>query len=279
MLADSFIKAHAGARKVQARKADIFRIAQGKSELLREFMIRIEGCSSKGFRSSNNFAPDRRTDHGRNNRSLQEKEVPWARNSTYPRLSNYNFSISLLELVSAIRNIKEARFPKLIQSDPSQRDLSLWREYHGTHDHRIGECRHHHEEVATLLKNGHLREFLSDRAKNNYDRSRDNTEPLKVAEGSHRLTINMIFGGNEVNYVTFSAKKKMEISVTHNKRLRKVTEDDITFTKEDADELLLPHNDALVPEEMDVTKLTTEELEQVALFEEFWRENFTWGQE
>jgi len=34
MLADSFIKAHAGARKVQARKADIFRIAQGESELL-----------------------------------------------------------------------------------------------------------------------------------------------------------------------------------------------------------------------------------------------------
>jgi len=33
MLADSFIKAHAGARKVQARKADIFRIAQGESEL------------------------------------------------------------------------------------------------------------------------------------------------------------------------------------------------------------------------------------------------------
>ncbi|XP_070049130.1 uncharacterized protein [Nicotiana tomentosiformis] len=38
MLTDSFIKAHAGAKKVQARKADIFRIAQGESELLREFV-------------------------------------------------------------------------------------------------------------------------------------------------------------------------------------------------------------------------------------------------
>ncbi|XP_070034871.1 uncharacterized protein [Nicotiana tomentosiformis] len=34
MLADSFIKAYTGARKVQARKADIFRIAQGESEML-----------------------------------------------------------------------------------------------------------------------------------------------------------------------------------------------------------------------------------------------------
>ncbi|XP_070049025.1 uncharacterized protein [Nicotiana tomentosiformis] len=42
MLVDSFIKAHAGARKVHARKADIFRIAQGESELLREFVIRFQ---------------------------------------------------------------------------------------------------------------------------------------------------------------------------------------------------------------------------------------------
>ncbi|XP_070032411.1 uncharacterized protein [Nicotiana tomentosiformis] len=42
MLTDSFIKEHAGARKVQARKTDIFRIAQGESELLREFVIRFQ---------------------------------------------------------------------------------------------------------------------------------------------------------------------------------------------------------------------------------------------
>ncbi|XP_016490082.1 uncharacterized protein LOC107809901 [Nicotiana tabacum] len=38
----------------------------------------------------------------------------------------------------------------------------------------------------------------------------------------------------------------MKVSVTYNKRLREVAEDDITFTEEDADGLLLPHNDALV---------------------------------
>ncbi|XP_070046739.1 uncharacterized protein [Nicotiana tomentosiformis] len=42
MLADSFIKAHAGAIKVQACKADIFRIAQGESELLLEFVTRFQ---------------------------------------------------------------------------------------------------------------------------------------------------------------------------------------------------------------------------------------------
>ncbi|XP_070047274.1 uncharacterized protein [Nicotiana tomentosiformis] len=42
ILADSFIKAHAGSRKVQARKADIFRITQGESELIREFVTRFQ---------------------------------------------------------------------------------------------------------------------------------------------------------------------------------------------------------------------------------------------
>ena len=42
MLAYYFIKAHARARKVQARKADIFRIAQGEYELLQEFVTRFQ---------------------------------------------------------------------------------------------------------------------------------------------------------------------------------------------------------------------------------------------
>ncbi|XP_070055292.1 uncharacterized protein [Nicotiana tomentosiformis] len=42
MLVDSFIKAHVGSRKVQARKADIFRIAQGEYELLREYVTRFQ---------------------------------------------------------------------------------------------------------------------------------------------------------------------------------------------------------------------------------------------
>nr|XP_009606660.1 uncharacterized protein LOC104100979 [Nicotiana tomentosiformis] len=42
MIKDSFIKAHVGDRKVQAREADILRISQAKSELLREFVIRFQ---------------------------------------------------------------------------------------------------------------------------------------------------------------------------------------------------------------------------------------------
>ncbi|XP_019241008.1 PREDICTED: uncharacterized protein LOC109220996 [Nicotiana attenuata] len=126
--------------------------------------------------------------------------MPWSRDSAYPSLSEYNFNVSVVELVSAMRNIKEARFPKPMRSDPIQRDPNLWCEYHGTNSHRTGDCRHLREEV----------------------------------------------GGNEINGVTFSATKKTKVSMTHSKRLREVAEDDITFTEEDTDGLLQPHNDALV---------------------------------
>ncbi|XP_075082370.1 uncharacterized protein LOC142166822 [Nicotiana tabacum] len=133
-----------------------------------------------------------------------------------------------------------------MRSDPSQRDPNLLCEYHGTNGHQTEDYWHLHEEVATLLKNIHLRELLSDRAKNNYGHNRDNAEPSKAGEDPPRLTINIICEGNEFNGVTLSAIKKTNVSVNHSTRLRKVAEDDITFTEEDADGLLQPHNDALV---------------------------------
>ncbi|XP_075091640.1 uncharacterized protein LOC142171833 [Nicotiana tabacum] len=145
-----------------------------------------------------------------------------------------------------MRNIKEAQFPRPMTYDPSQRNPNLWCEYHGTHGHITGDYWHLREEVATLLNNGHLKELLSDLAKNNYGRSQDNVDPSKIRENSHWLTIYMISIGNKINGVTFSAAKKTKVSVTHSKKLREVAEDNITFTEEDVDGLLFPHNDALV---------------------------------
>ncbi|XP_019244331.1 PREDICTED: uncharacterized protein LOC109224198 [Nicotiana attenuata] len=56
----------------------------------------------------------------------------------------------------------------------------------------------------------------------------------------------MIVKGNKIGGVTFSIAKKMKVVVTHGKRLREFDEDNITLTEEDADGLLLPHNDTLV---------------------------------
>nr|XP_016451225.1 PREDICTED: uncharacterized protein LOC107775929 [Nicotiana tabacum] len=159
-----------------------------------------------------------------------------------------------------MRDIKEAWFPRPMRSDPGQRHPNLWCEYHDTNGHRTGDCRHLREEVATLLKNGHLREFLSDRAKNNYGRDRDDTQTPRAREEPPHQTINMIFGGNEINGITFSAAKKTRVSTIHSKRLR---EDENTFTDEDVDGLLQPQNGALILLLTDAEGIT-----KMALFEE-----------
>ncbi|XP_019225149.1 PREDICTED: uncharacterized protein LOC109206746 [Nicotiana attenuata] len=153
------------------------------------------------------------------------------------------------------KRFKMPKMPKYNGTSDTQEHITTYTivgEYHGTNGHRTGDCRHLQEEVATTLKSSHLREFLSDRAKNNYGHNRDNTKPSKAGEEPPRQTINMIFRGNEINRVTFSAAKKTKVSIIHSKRLQ---EDDTTFTKEDADGLLLPHNDALrVLEQAELTK-------------------------
>ncbi|XP_075084711.1 uncharacterized protein LOC142167966 [Nicotiana tabacum] len=280
MLADSFIKAHAGSRKATTW-VDVHNCYESKIRIEDDQLSfstltkdrnweknkekskddfdsdrrfsngrffpyeRAEG-RGRGFHSVDRLATDRRYDHVRNNMSLQDKEISGSLDSSYPRLFEYNFNDSVVEMVSVMRNIKEAQFPKPMRSDTSQMDPNLWCEYLRTNGHRTGDCRHLREEVATLLKNGNLREFLCDRAKNNYGRNRDNAEPSKIGEDPLRLTINMVFGGNEINGITFLAVKKMKVSVTHSKRLREIAEDDITLTEEDIDGLLLLHNDALV---------------------------------
>ncbi|XP_070031912.1 uncharacterized protein [Nicotiana tomentosiformis] len=42
MLADSFVKAHAGAIKVATRKSDLFKVKQKDNEMLREFVSRFQ---------------------------------------------------------------------------------------------------------------------------------------------------------------------------------------------------------------------------------------------
>ncbi|XP_019258185.1 PREDICTED: uncharacterized protein LOC109236458 [Nicotiana attenuata] len=79
-----------------------------------------------------------------------------------------------------------------MQSDPSQRNLNLMSKYNGTHGHRTEDCRQLMEEVARLFNEGHLRKFLSDRAKNHF-RERDAGRKNEPEEPQH--VIHMIVGG------------------------------------------------------------------------------------
>ncbi|XP_060170781.1 uncharacterized protein LOC132601733 [Lycium barbarum] len=96
--------------------------------------------------------------------------------------------------------------------DPSQRDPNLFCDYHTTHRHQTSDCCHLRDEVALLLKDGHLREFLSDR---------DTGTPFST--------------------------KKDKLSKAHDRRSQGLIQEDVTtFTNEEAKALISPHFDTLV---------------------------------
>ncbi|XP_070053686.1 uncharacterized protein [Nicotiana tomentosiformis] len=80
---------------------------------------------------------ERRSNRGHNNRGLMSKngfDRPIGSKEA-PRLSEYNFSVDAVGIVSGIGHIKDTKWPRLLQSDPAQRDPHLMCKYHGTHDH------------------------------------------------------------------------------------------------------------------------------------------------
>ncbi|XP_060178103.1 serine carboxypeptidase-like 7 [Lycium barbarum] len=107
------------------------------------------------------------------------------------------------------------------------------------------DCRHLRDEVANMLNRENLQEFLSERARNNFERV-GHVEG-KSASNPPPHAINKIFGGSVIASTSFTAAKKMKISVNREKRIRELPDEvTITFSYEDAADITIPHNDALV---------------------------------
>ncbi|XP_070019889.1 uncharacterized protein [Nicotiana sylvestris] len=268
MLADSFVKAHAGAIKVATRKSDIFKIKKRENEMTGPHQSKIKvdddqlGAPSgsiypsrlparesenanRGPRSNmERYQPyikdrrnmlkhnmpqnDRRADRGQSSQGLMSK----FRFDTHlgpveaPRLSEYKFNVDASGIISAIGKIRDTRWPKPIQTDPSQKNPDLMCNYHGTHGHKTEDCRQLREEVTRLFNKDHLREFLSDRAKNNF-RERDAGRKNEPEEPQH--VIHMIIGGVDVPQRPIF--KSTKVLITREKRTRDyMPEDILTFS-------------------------------------------------
>ncbi|XP_070055301.1 uncharacterized protein [Nicotiana tomentosiformis] len=187
---------------------------------------------------------ERRNDRGQSSRGLISKNgfdrhtIP----KEAPRLSEYNFNVDASTIVSAIESIKNTKWPRPLQTDPTQRDLNQICKYHGTQGHRTEDCRQLREEVARLFNDRHLRVFLSDRAKNHF-RNRDSNKHNKQDEPQH--VIHMIIGGVDVPQGPMI--KRTKVLITREKWTRDyIPEGNLSFNDEDAEGIIHPHNDALV---------------------------------
>ncbi|XP_016507694.1 uncharacterized protein LOC107825359 [Nicotiana tabacum] len=96
-----------------------------------------------------------------------------------------------------------------------------------------------------MLRQGHLKEMLRDKGRNNFARGREHQGPPKPP--SLTRTINMIIGGGDdafFNGVKFTTTHKLKRSITHKRYDR--LEESIIFDESDADDLTFLHNNALI---------------------------------
>ncbi|XP_059285871.1 uncharacterized protein LOC132039401 [Lycium ferocissimum] len=250
MLVDAFVKAHAGAIKkldyvygAKAKSDRIPAIAQGDVHNRYQSKIKVEDdkilrATSVSWHSGKGSDRLKRA-ASRDSKSSYDRA---SGNRETPRLSEYNFCVDVATIAAAVIRNRETRHPRPIQYDPEKRDKSLICKYHHTHSHRTEDCRQWREEVARLFNLGHLREFLSERAKTHFKNVDSNKQDRQEEP---QQVIHMIMGGTDVPIGP--VVKRTKIFITREKRIRNEDpEGPISFSDEDMEGIAQPHNDALV---------------------------------
>nr|XP_009626953.1 uncharacterized protein LOC104117589 [Nicotiana tomentosiformis] len=163
-----------------------------------------------------------------------------------PLLFAHNFCVSLIEIVYALEKLRpKVKWPPTMRSDPNTRKSYALCEFHRERGHKTEDCIALRPEVVNMLRQGHLKELLSDRGRTNFARGRKHRGPPKLP--SRARTINMIIGGTDdvsINSVKFTTTHKLKRSITRERYDE--LEESIIFDKSDADGLSFPHNNALI---------------------------------
>ncbi|XP_021857261.2 uncharacterized protein [Spinacia oleracea] len=133
----------------------------------------------------------------------------------YPPISEYGFNVDIGGVVNALQSVGgTVRWPKKSDRPDSMKDMSKWCDLHRDNGHTTEECISLKKEVAYLLKRGHLKELLSDKGKETYNKD-SNTHPSPPSGGDRpappmfEKVVNVISGGLDICGLTSSAAKKI----------------------------------------------------------------------
>ncbi|XP_013651159.2 uncharacterized protein LOC106355825 [Brassica napus] len=172
--------------------------------------------------------------------------------STWPDISH--LSIFTPELVNVFRQMgQQVKWPQKMKAPDSFRNPGLWCDFHRDHGHKTEDCIALRIEVNELLQKGHLREFLSEKAKNHLNKEvpAKSAGAIPASPPRQDRVILVISGGSETSGVSHAAAKKSTRNAKHGlettkpKRLLLGT-DKISFTAKEQEKILAPHHDPLV---------------------------------
>ncbi|XP_009608603.2 uncharacterized protein [Nicotiana tomentosiformis] len=139
----------------------------------------------------------------------------------------------------------KVKWPSKMRFDPSTRKSNALCEFHQERGHKTEDCIVLRQEVVNMLRQGHLRELLSDKGRNNFAEGLEHQGPPKPP--SPACTISMIIDSGDdasINSVKFTTTHKLKRSIT--REWYDKLEESITFNESDADSLTFPRNYAPV---------------------------------
>ncbi|XP_013727509.2 uncharacterized protein LOC106431243 [Brassica napus] len=205
---------------------------------------RDERSSQKGSKDSGS------RNRGRFQYRPMEKEEGMAV-ATWPDISH--LSISTPELINTLRLRQQVKWPQKMKAPDSHRNHALWCDFHRDHGHKTEYCVALRIEVNELLQKGHLREFLSEKAKAHFSKETSGKPKGDAPSSPPRQdrVIHVISGGSEIRGISHAAAKKSTrnakygLETAQPKRLLLGT-DEISFTAKKQERILAPHHDALV---------------------------------
>ncbi|XP_013739734.1 uncharacterized protein LOC106442618 [Brassica napus] len=140
-----------------------------------------------------------------------------------------------------------------MKAPDSFRNPCFWCDFHRDHGHKTEDCIALKIEVNELLKKGHLREFLSEKAKSHLSKETTGkaTKAAPVSPPRQDRVIHVISGGSKISGISHADTKKSTKNAKHGleaakpKRLLLGT-DEISFTAKEQEKVLTLHHDALV---------------------------------
>ncbi|XP_018477313.2 uncharacterized protein LOC108848444 [Raphanus sativus] len=147
----------------------------------------------------------------------------------------------------------QVKWPPKMKASEANRNPKRWCEFYSYHGHTIENGIALKIKVAELLKKGHLREFLSDKAKNLLNKEGVGlpTEAAPALPPQQDRVIHVSSGGSEVSGISSAAAKRSTrnarngLDAEGSKRLLLGTYE-ISFTAREQERVLAPHHDALV---------------------------------
>ncbi|XP_013588883.1 uncharacterized protein LOC106368462 [Brassica napus] len=148
---------------------------------------------------------------------------------------------------------QQVKWPQKMKAPDSFRNPGLWCDFHRDHVHKTEDCVALRIEVNELLQKGHLREFLSEKAKNHLNKEvpAKSAGAIPASQPRQDRVIHVISGGSEISGVSHASAKKSTRNAKHGLETTKpkrflLCTNEISFTAKEQEKIMAPHHDALV---------------------------------